>query len=557
MTTTPRSSPSVHGLGAPVPGGVADRLTTDVLVVGGGLGGVAAALSALEAGRRVVLSEEYAWLGGQLTSQGVPLDEHSWVEQFGVTARYRRLRDGIRDYYRRCYPLTEEARGETALNPGNGMVSRLCAEPAVGVAVLEAMLAPHRAAGRLQVLQPAVPVRARTEGDRVRDVTLRLEGRGREVTVEADYVIDATELGDLLPLTGAEYVTGFESREQTGEPSAPEQAQPANQQAFSWCFVVDHVEGEDHTIDPPHDYEQWRTKQPDYWGAPMLSLTGPDPRTLETLTRTFTPHAQTADQVADQAQNPGDRELWTFRRILDRANFRPGAYPSDVVLVNWPMIDYLDGTLVDVDPEEALAHQAAARRQSLSMLYWLQTEAPRADGGKGFPGLRLRGDLTQGPDGLAMAPYIRESRRLLTVGTVTETDLSIEHKGHARPFTTHDSVGVGMYRVDLHPSTGGDNYLDIASTPFEIPLGILVPRRLENLLPAGKNVGTTHITNGAFRLHPVEWNIGEAAGSLAAFCLERAVTPRAVQATDGLLTEFQSVLTNTGVELHWPDVVGY
>jgi hypothetical protein len=97
----------------------------------------------------------------------------------------------------------------------------------------------------------------------------------------------------------------------------------------------------------------------------------------------------------------------------------------------------------------------------------------------------------------------------------------------------------------------------VASAPFEIPLGILIPRRLENLLPAGKNAGTTHITNGAFRLHPVEWNIGEAAGSLAAFSLHRTTTPRAVRNTPALLQEFQSLLTDTGVELHWPDVTGY
>ena len=50
--------------------------------------------------------------------------------------------------------------------------------------------------------------------------------------------------------------------------------------------------------------------------------------------------------------------------------------------------------------------------------------------------------------------------------------------------------------------------------PFEIPLGALLPERVENLLPACKNIGTTHITNGCYRLHPVEWNIGEAAGAL-------------------------------------------
>ena len=100
-------------------------MKTEILIVGGGLGGVAAALAALRSGRKVVLTEQYAWLGGQLTSQAVPMDEHTWVEQFGVTASYRELRDGIRDYYRRNYPLTEQARAQTALNPGAGLVSRL------------------------------------------------------------------------------------------------------------------------------------------------------------------------------------------------------------------------------------------------------------------------------------------------------------------------------------------------------------------------------------------------------------------------------------------------
>ncbi|MGH2967662.1 MAG: FAD-dependent oxidoreductase, partial [Solirubrobacteraceae bacterium] len=89
---------------------------TRVLVVGGGLGGVAAALAAAERGASVVLSEETDWVGGQLTSQAVPPDEHPWIESFGCTARYRRLRDGIRAHYRAHRPLTDEARARHDLN---------------------------------------------------------------------------------------------------------------------------------------------------------------------------------------------------------------------------------------------------------------------------------------------------------------------------------------------------------------------------------------------------------------------------------------------------------
>src|SRR5205823_6395980 len=126
------------------------------------------------------------------------------------------------------------------------------------------------------------------------------------------------------------------------------------------------------------------------------------------------------------------------------------------------------------------------------------------------------------------APYIRESRRIRALYTVREQDVSLSVREGRGAVRYADSVGIGSYRIDLHPSTGGDTYIDIPACPFQIPLGSLIPQRVENLLPAAKNIGTTHITNGCFRLHPVEWNIGEAAGSLAAFCLERGCVPRQV-----------------------------
>jgi hypothetical protein len=83
----------------------------------------------------------------------------------------------------------------------------------------------------------------------------------------------------------------------------------------------------------------------------------------------------------------------------------------------------------------------------------------------------------------------------------------------------------------------------------------MIPVRVENLLPGGKNLGVTHITNGAFRVHPVEWNVGEAAGLLAAFCLERKLTPRAVRNRPELLEAFQALLRREGVELSWPRLI--
>lgn len=530
----------------------------DVAVIGGGVGGVAAALAAVRAGCTVLLSEETDWLGGQLTSQAVPPDEHPWIEQFGCTASYRALRDGIRDYYRRWYPLTEAARAQRWLNPGAGRVSRICHEPRVALAVIEAMLMPYRTSGRLHVMTGHRPVDAVVDGDVVRSVTLAGED-GTTFEVSARYVLDATETGELLLLTGTEYVTGFEAQSDTGEPHAPAAAQPLNMQAASVCFAVDHRQGEDHTIERPKTYDFWRAYEPPVWTGPLLSWTAPDPRTLEPVERTFVPNPDDGGQRTRAAKSgdAGDKELWTFRRILARGNFTPGSMDSDVTLVNWPMIDYLEGPLFDVPPDEAAAHLEGARQLSLSMLYWMQTDAPRTDGGTGFPGLKLRGDLLGTDDGLAKAPYIRESRRIKALYTVTEQDISFDVRGDHGAVSYPDSVGVGSYRIDLHPSTGGDGYIDVPNCPFEIPLRSLIPERVVNLLPAAKNMGSTHITNGCFRLHPVEWNVGEIAGSLAAFCIAGGFTPAQVSGAPTLFADFERSIHGDGVETRWPSLGGY
>jgi hypothetical protein len=76
---------------------------------------------------------------------------------------------------------------------------------------------------------------------------------------------------------------------------------------------------------------------------------------------------------------------------------------------------------------------------------------------------------------------------------------------------------------------------------------------MANLMPACKNIGTTHLTNGCYRLHPVEWNIGEAAGALCAFAHQYKTTPQAVHASAARTREFQRRLESRGIELRWPD----
>src|SRR6266852_2254352 len=91
-------------------------------------------------------------------------------------------------------------------------------------------------------------------GDRTRSITVLDLQNGRDIVLNAPYFLDATELGDPLPLTTTEYVTGFESQKETGEPHAPAEAQPKNIQSFTCCFAMEHRPGEDHTIDKPAEY---------------------------------------------------------------------------------------------------------------------------------------------------------------------------------------------------------------------------------------------------------------------------------------------------------------
>ncbi|MBV9849206.1 MAG: FAD-dependent oxidoreductase [Armatimonadetes bacterium] len=535
----------------------------DILIIGGGTGGTAAALAAARAGRRVLMTEETDWIGGQLTAQAVPPDENPWIETFGGTRSYRAFREGVRDYYRRHFPLTPSARANPLLNPGDGFVSRLCHEPRVALAVLEALLAPYLSNGQVTILLRHIPVAAQTQGDRVQGVTVRSLETGREHEFRAPYTLDATETGALLPLVGVEYMVGAESRAQTGEPHALDgPAQPGNQQGVTHCFALSYHPGEDHTIEPPAQYDFWRNYQAPFWPGPHLGWTDLHPTTLEP--RTFSLFGPSDDPGQFMTRDQfvwGQQGLWHYRRLRHCANFAPPppilGEPEDrgrdISLVNWPQNDYWLAPVIDVPPEDEARAREAAKQLSLSLLYWLQTEAPHPDGdARGYPGLKLRPDVVGTEDSLAKSLYVRESRRIRAEMTVCEQHISSALRDHAEVFP--DSVGIGCYRIDLHPSTGGDNYIDIGCCPFQIPLGALLPVRVENLLPAAKNLGVTHITNGAYRLHPVEWAIGEAAGSLAAFCLDTHTPPRAVRADPTRLADFQARLRAQGVPTEWPSV---
>ncbi len=524
-------------------------MKVDILIAGGGVGGVAAALAALSAGCRVVMTEEYSWLGGQLTTQFVPPDEHRWIEAFGRTARYAALREKIRAYYRAYFPLTAEAAGDPRLNPGRSTVSRISHLPSVSCAVIRDALAPYLASGQLKVFLETVPVAVERNGEKIQAVTFLDKTSNTHREIRAAMVLDATELGDLLPLAEVPYRSGAESRQETGEPHAIDgPAEPDNVQAITWCLPLAydpdcHEPREEYAMPQPKQYRYWRDYVPETmppWPGKLLGWE-------------YWVGWKVTGHLFRPPQDRSERDLWTYRRIFSQEVSRTPVH--EVTVVNWWHNDFYEENIIDRAPEEKARLLEAAGQQSLSLAWWLQNEAPRPDGGVGYPGLYLRPDLTGRADGLAPAPYIRESRRIKAWVTVTENEIGVMAREGRPPEPVAESCGIGSYGMDIHPTRHETMQREVGwaeTFPFQIPLGALIPIGASNLLAAAKNIGTTHLTNGCYRLHPVEWNIGEAAGALAAYCVQRGCEPAAVRTRPEWLAEFQARLVADGVELEWP-----
>ena len=394
------------------------------------------------------------------------------------------------------------------------------------------MLSPGVQAGDLAVLLETVPVGASVVGDAVESVTVR-DSEGVETEIRASYFLDATELGDLLPLTGTAYAVGAESKEDTGEPNALDgPAEPENIQSFTWCAAVgfDPDPSADYTIPEPEHYSFWRDYQPDSWSEKLLSF--------------WYLHAPTGRMKAFPLFSENGFDLFSYRQVVKPEFHTDGREAATIM--NWPMNDFDQGHVVDVSPEVEAERLEAARQLTLSVMYWLQTE-------HGYRGLRFRPDLTGSGDGLAQAAYHREGRRLKALKRIVEQDVAAYcHPGETLAPVFEDSVGLGAYRIDLHPAANGAGPIDTSTLPFTIPLGALIPDRTRNLIAAGKCIGTTHITNGCYRLHPIEWSVGEAAGLLAWECLRTRVAPVEVWGNSDRLGAFQAMVRRQGIPTEWP-----
>ncbi|PSN76010.1 hypothetical protein C8B47_29565, partial [filamentous cyanobacterium CCP4] len=376
---------------------------------------------------------------------------------------------------------------------------------------------------------------------RVGGVIFRDTQKGHTFTVSARVTVEATDLGDLLEVGNIPSRVGQEARHETGEAILPEDARPQCQQSITFDVVVEHTaRGRGVAIGKPNGFDTeswiglkeftsnfWTKAQPDKW--------------------------QKWDFFSDFG-------IFRYRRLLRSHPHDKKVAPGDVAVLNWGTSsepnrafccgnDYRPGRLVGVSREERKLHIQRARQRAQAYVHYLQTH--------GAADLKPRGDLTWTSDGIALEPYIREARRGIALTTIRHEDVAetfFPDQARARCFD--DSVGIGQYHyLDLHGNDAKGHVSpkgkDVVARPFSLPLGSLVPRDTDGLVLSAKSIGTTHITNAAYRMHPMEWAIGEASGFLAVFAVWTGLEPRVLATEEKHIRKIQGFMARNGIPIFW------
>ncbi|QDV06754.1 putative FAD-binding dehydrogenase [Planctomycetes bacterium Poly30] len=467
----------------------------DVLIVGGGCSGVAALLQAVCMGARVLVVEESPWLGGMITAAGVScIDGNEGALGGGIFGAFRAA-------------MEQHYGGPEAVR--TGWVSNTCFEPQVAAAWFRDAVA----ASTAECLHGARLVRVLREEQRIAGAVF--EHGGAALEVRAHVTIEATEYGDVLALGEVPFRLGRESRAETGEAHAPEEADDEIQD-LTMVATLRRVQG----------------------GAkPVLLPPGQD-------TARF--HNSTAVHAKIQDPAYWNHKLHSWESFLTYALLPESgedSTPGDLFMLNWPFHsnDYPAQGLFGT-PEERASTLAAAKERTLAYVHYMQTEL-------GHPEWGLAEDVYPTADHLPLLPYVRESRRVVPVRWLREEDV-VPRDGSKRNAVQPDGVAVGDYYLDHHHDKDhrppGERLGECfpSNAPFQIPYSAMLPREVNGLIAAEKSIGATHIVNGCSRLQPVALLIGQAAGAAAALAVRDGCEPREVD-----VTELQSLLLAAGAQI--------
>lgn len=449
----------------------------DVLVWGGGTGGVAAAIQAARGGASTLLLTPGNWLGGMVSAAGVCCPDGNELTpwQTGLWGAFLRALEqvepeGLDQNWVSCFGY-RPASAETILQ---GWVSELA---------------------NLQWWPSCRLLAVQRQGARI--TAVQLEHKGQTQWLTCKVVVDGSDRGDLLPLAEAPFRLGWEAQELWGEPSAPSQ-QRLHTEAF---------------------FKQQPVQSPTWVVMGQL------------LSEALPPAAAPPPLTA-----PFERASEAFG--LERT-INYGRLPGGLVMLNWPLHgnDWHQGLERAFSAEPAEQAALAAEMQSYSLQFARALE--QASGGWLQLGHAFPAEAGSPAPWLAAMPYWREGRRLLGRSLVLEQHLlplgSAESQGPL-PLNASgelESIAVGNYANDHH-YPGPDWPLAAKSirwggrwsgTPFCIPYGALLSAEIENLLAADKAFSSSHMANGATRLQPLIFNIGQAAGAAAALAVQRGIPP--------------------------------
>ena len=433
----------------------------DILVVGGGASGTAAGIQSARMGARTMLLEETPWLGGMLTSAGVSCVDGN-----------NRLRSGIFGEF--ADSLVARYGSNEALQ--SGWVSNINFDPHIGQEILTNMT--EACGSLLDVRRESIVTDVKGEaGDWC--VTYR-DSRGRKHKVNADILIDATELGDVAKACGVDYKIGMESSAETGEAIAPAEANDVIQDLTYVAFLKDYGPEADMTIEKPEGYD------------PMVFNNS----ALNPL----------SDEVAETGQT-----IWSPQMMITYGKTPQGRY-----MINWPIYgnDYYTN-IIEMSREDREKELEKAKHFTLCFIYFIQTQL-------GMKNLGIADDVFPTEDGLPFIPYHRESRRIVGEAFFT-LDAAADPYGYPKPYY-RTGIAVGDYPVDHHHfrHPGWRDLPDLEFYPipsFNVPMGSIIPKNADDLIVAEKSISVSNLMNGSTRLQPVVMQLGQASGALAALAV--------------------------------------
>jgi hypothetical protein len=503
----------------------------DVVVAGGGIGGIAAAIQAARMGASVLVVEPSDWIGGQATAAGVSTMDDLSRQSSGL---YFEFISQLRHYY----DLKRKSMGTCYWD------SRSVAfEPSAGQNVLYAMLSSGRGLGKRA---PDIRLRASVtqvtrEGASVTGVTVFDKKSGAALKIKCSVLIDATEYGDILPLAKADY--------RAGNSVTPFLNQEAMIQDITWPAIIRHYPNGI----PPHlrvrrplpGYEEARRNYESYVTADGQNFKGVYPVQLPVNFVTHNAYRGLPDS-STYWNYDGQPQNW--KNISKSAVNWGNDYPGKD---SWNGRSGLPVRYLE-DPILRAKVEKDAFIKTLHFIYYIQNELGEnwsvADDEYLFdePPVAARGlpaDWLEVARRMPPIPYVRESRRILGDYTLTSSELlrnSLSYRDGQTSQEFDDAIAIGGYILDLHgANTDSDMEWEMGEKsssaalnrprgPFQVPLRILIPKNVEGLIAAEKHHSMSRWAAGALRLQPICMMVGQAAGALAALSAQAGVPPREI-----------------------------